>query len=705
MIAMKAVRTAVVSLACALATIIWVSPARAHSVWYNHGLATTQVGVEPGRGPIFRKIWLAAIGPDKVSPGYRSCVSTALPAAGNATWEPIDRNVEPWSSIPGEIVKAGGSLTSAEISRRHATRLSSMDAVMKEADGIFRREMKAKGCSGAELTNTRLAVVNRVCAPWEKAACTGRVVENRTGYLSSARYGKVFEWMMSNGLRTENQWVVLDADGSPGGVIQPNDLTRPITAVPSDADVQRQFEAGVADLRKSDLRFLYIVPRAMRIDRAVALHLLDGVDAPSLAIAPLPDRGGKLGLVSDEVARSRIRDCVLYRGVRDPQETSACAGYALDAPSIQACLDGARCAPDFGASGLPGVLNLSDGASLASLAADNDLPRIWNTSLSFKAHEDLARTCGAANKTQVASTHCLLAAQLTPPQRATLECLKSNGYAKAAKACLPAALGDSAAVRAARCLADNYGPRSSALCLVADRSPEAAAAVACYERNRGDTAKAAACVAADKLPPDAQDAATCGASSQGDYKKLAGCFAAAQLEKKLGGDAGRLVGCAVGAGGDAIGTTACMAGANLSPEQQILLQCAAQSPDPATFAVCAGGQLSLREYAKCQGKKFAEGECFGPNNEIRKLSRQLGLGDITDNTVVGDIANRHLEVIKFQVGFAESALGSASQLGTDVLKGAENLAQAGGDLVSGTLNAGASAVAAVAAPIASILGF
>jgi hypothetical protein len=141
-----------------------------------------------------------------------------------------------------------------------------------------------------------------------------------------------------------------------------------------------------------------------------------------------------------------------------------------------------------------------------------------------------------------------------------------------------------------------------------------------------------------------------------------------------------------------------MAGDSLTPEQRIALQCAAESPDLTTFAVCTGGQLSVREFIKCRDKKFAEGNCFGPNNEIRKFIKEIGLGDITSDTVVGQIANFHLEVLKAQVAFAESAIGAAGQFAEGVFNAAGGVVQSAGQAVQQLLDAGSR----LAAPVTNL---
>ena len=78
----------------------------------------------------------------------------------------------------------------------------------------------------------------------------------------------------------------------------------------------------------------------------------------------------------------------------------------------------------------------------------------------------------------------------------------------------------------------------------------------------------------------------------------------------------------------AIGIATCLAAGQLrlNPELTIAVECAATSGgEPLVFAGCAGGRLTARELEKCLSNGIGEGGCFGPNNEIVKGLRQLGV--------------------------------------------------------------------------------
>jgi len=206
------------------------------------------------------------------------------------------------------------------------------------------------------------------------------------------------------------------------------------------------------------------------------------------------------------------------------------------------------------------------------------------------------------------------------------------------------------------------------------------------------------CYAAQRedIPEPTRVALSCAQNAE-DWRRFAGCVVGSKLN--IGGDLGKITACAAANGGDPITTAACSAYFDLTPEQQIAIQCASQSSDAMTFVACTGGQLTLREYMKCQGKAVAQEDCFGPNNEIRKFVRNMGLGDIQENTVVAQALNFQLDVVKTQVTFAESALQTSGKVGEDVLRGASalatnlgNAASQGAQTVAGALQSAGDAV-------------
>lgn len=79
----------------------------------------------------------------------------------------------------------------------------------------------------------------------------------------------------------------------------------------------------------------------------------------------------------------------------------------------------------------------------------------------------------------------------------------------------------------------------------------------------------------------------------------------------------------------------CALAKDLTPEQQIALNCAMTTGgQPYAFAACTGGQLATREINKCWENGIATDKgCFGPNNEIRKFWNGV---DGTLRTAIGE---------------------------------------------------------------------
>lgn len=105
------------------------------------------------------------------------------------------------------------------------------------------------------------------------------------------------------------------------------------------------------------------------------------------------------------------------------------------------------------------------------------------------------------------------------------------------------------------------------------------------------------------------------ASSASDKVDLANCVG----QQVLGSNERYYANC-VAHNRDASGAMVCALAKDLTPEQQIALNCAVTTGgEPHAYAACVGGQLTQREISKCWDYGIAtDSGCFGPNNEIRK---------------------------------------------------------------------------------------
>jgi hypothetical protein len=150
----------------------------------------------------------------------------------------------------------------------------------------------------------------------------------------------------------------------------------------------------------------------------------------------------------------------------------------------------------------------------------------------------------------------------------------------------------------------------------------------------------------------------CGGAA--DAGALALCVAGSGA---LRGDLGKLAKCAVQSQGSPMGTGVCMYADKLNVDQQILLQCAVSSGgEPTATSICALGQLGMKELKQCKGKKFGEGPCFGHGNEFQKLVKAITGDYIKPSSVVGQLLNAHLDVLKSTVGLAEAGVKAIGKL-------------------------------------------
>lgn len=77
--------------------------------------------------------------------------------------------------------------------------------------------------------------------------------------------------------------------------------------------------------------------------------------------------------------------------------------------------------------------------------------------------------------------------------------------------------------------------------------------------------------------------------------------------------------------GDLYASAACALAKDLTPEQQIAVNCAVRTGgNPKAFAICTGGQLTARELGKCWDHGIGTDEgCFGPNNDLRRAAEDV----------------------------------------------------------------------------------
>lgn len=630
------------------------------------------------------------------------------------------------------------ALTPALVEKTRTERVLAIDAWLRAQVSVMREELKKRCGTGDApdhaVSQMKLLLSMRRCPlpvpTQDYHPCNMKGLEG-TGkvVLRERAYAQLYFWMQSQGAKPANVWIDL-TQGSAGQIIA---LNYPATSrlvvwpvISAEAKIS-QFERQVAYLRSlpdnSDERKSGLspaLPKAIGLSQETAARVIDLIESPIHALEGLPSQAQSLALISDEVARTRITECVRLRRVAidQPSAIAKCSGYNADIEQIRDCLNKQRCLPPISAQALAGVVRIVDRLDLKDLASQTQLPRLG--SLEYDAYKIAASVCAKGKSAiavdeayQQAAMDCLLSQGMSAAELETYKCAKDvvDGVSANLVRCIPGASAEfqvasecwskhqndfqaalwcsgksSVNPAVSDCIQEfvDGGSQGNALstCLAAQlgQDPKVAAILACTTKYSSDREAAALCMVSPDLPPDLSVVATCGVSAT-SWESFATCAAKEKLPDVLGGDAGKIVACGMQSGGSPVGTAVCLADTGLNETQQIALECAASSGgEPITFASCTGGRLALKEFIDCKNVSFAEGRCFGENNEIRRFVRALGLPDIGPNSVVGKAANVHLDVVKFQVRFAEDAFefaGDALSAGGAALenvgKGLESL--------------------------------
>ncbi|MBA8881092.1 hypothetical protein [Phyllobacterium myrsinacearum] len=455
---------------------------------------------------------------------------------------------------------------------------------------------------------------------------------------------------------------------------------------------------------------------AVGMDDSMVLRIIDVVAAPEDAIQRVKASNNirvaptaVLTKLSDEIARTRISECARFRGMgtnASQDDFAACAGYKLNKEQLLSCLRGNFCMPEIADKARADVLLLSAGMSAKQLAASNLLPRIplnmkdvvekYNycqqgnvqssrdkcfteelVALQTGIPEWVKKVSNCATKPEnSAAADCLISGLPTdmPLRDVLVKCgkVETDKVSCLLQAQLEASLPKEAA-QAYEC-SKMFTPDSKAFasCVLMKQGGDLDKIVNCTAgkntSSTSDRLAIALCLATGNASSSdlksAQAAVACYADSNGDYKTAAGCWAASQVH--LGGDLGRVAECYAQSGGSYVSTAGCLAGQNLNAEGKIMIQCAETTGgEPTTFAVCVAGQLATKEVMQCKGKKFAEEPCFGENNALRLVAKNLLGQEIGPDSVVAQVANINLDVVNFEISTVTMIAEKGGRLLTD----------------------------------------
>ncbi len=537
--------------------------------------------------------------------------------------------------------------------------------------------------------------------PCDAPTCTLGEIALQPTNRSFARFAKIQEWMRAKSLNGINQPYVLNPGSVKSGPITIASAG-PATFYTSTALLdpgyawQKQlppeigrigFANAVEHVRAQHGKLSYMAAYLAALTTELAPHVADAFDAPIAAARGLKsDPTVMLAGVSDEIARTRIRECVRLRGAFDPASASDCAGVKLNGILLAKCMAGQVCMPAFNDKINPGVALLKAGASLESAATAGALPRI-----SLGKIDDLraiAGKCASQNQSDAAAAYCVVksrlaggaasqlaclesargtgragaencALSLLPADvKAQLECMRANqGDAKKQAYCMGLAALPPVAQKIVMCGATGRDLASVDMVACGVSAATGSREAACVVQHHGNWEQAVACVSGNALPPAVQAGVQCAQKSP-DPTGFGACMVASQAI----GDAQRVAACYVAGHGSPAATAVCLAAPNLTNDQRIALECAAQTNGEVhAFALCTGGRLAAKELANCRGRHFAQGDCFGPNNELRKLANKFGT-DIGPNSVAAQVADMQLQIAELQYGPLIDTIPKVAQL-------------------------------------------
>lgn len=753
----RSVRIAVASLFLGLCCSQVVS---AQQVWGQGGLGTVFIGLDASNRAIYKKYYLIAVGPEAEDvqadyAAFKRCTKdhvVALVENNPALWKDLIKiPTKPDAMLA--LARAGQSIDAQAVRNFQQQASGDIRYVLVSLRQTFYKRLKT--CSGfpaERLNSVRFGIVKRICT---KSTCRSTSeLRPDADEDTSARYEKFDEFVRTAGIRGVNEALEIDASGAlkdlpfrkDSGNSNANlgqDDRWPIE--PTAEEAQEMFERGVVLLRKWSAQYASIAPMAAGVSRDTARRVLDVIENPAFAIPQLrslPPEGKALLVIADEIAQSRIRQCINFQGKRSAKEIGACAGYRLDDTALVNCLSAKSCVPEIHEEAWLNAAEIVAPTTLARLA-DTSVTRILpSETQKWEEYRDVARNCAEQSADARQATLCLTRASLTPADTAAFDCAsnaasKGRFGAAAGKQCLLDSLPEGPAKIVGECVkskgtdlrqfvgcsalnAVTGNQRAAASCvqqsldaavpdplncLGALGGEKAAALTQCRNDHGNDIAAISVCYfeRIGSLPTGSRDALRCADKNSGSATAFAGCMGSALLDDKLSGDVGTAVRCAAQSGGSTVATLACMAGPKVRPEQQIALECLSQSADATTYAVCVGGRLTLRELQNCKDIDYGESGCYGDNNEIRKFLSALQIN--TDKgTVVGDVFAFQVKVATTELVIAETGLKTAAETGEKALRLAENIGDGIADSVHAAGGAAGDFVGDVVGGAADILG-
>jgi hypothetical protein len=469
------------------------------------------------------------------------------------------------------------------------------------------------------------------------------------------------------------------------------------------AEAQKAFERYASKTRAENGAPITIAAaQAAGISLEVAYRFVDVIQDPARALSLLPSVASS-GLleVQDEIARTRIKSCVDFRGAQTLAQVTSCAPYQMSETELRDCLGGANCRPKLAAAGLVNAVLITRPQNANELA-NQLLPNLSKLQNQEARLADLSTECAKERKPPKGIAACALKralpgeVEIAESYREAATCMASAPDANKKLACAPKgsipentkrAVEVASCFKGAKtksavsdCVTASLAVPSTVTALITCQSGATPAAIAdcakkslgpnvaaysCYEKAAGDRTKIAMCAAGVVFKnEDIQKLTQCSST---EVAALAYCMKGDKLIASLPPSLQKPAQCVASTGADPMGIAVCMAADGLTPDQRILLQCAASTGgEPDSFAVCIGGQFLMKTILACSHAKFGDGPCFGPSNDLQKFIK-LALGkEIVPSSVVGQIINLNIDSVKFTVAAAQQTAKGLEELGKNV---------------------------------------
>ncbi|WGT62479.1 hypothetical protein [Variovorax paradoxus] len=679
---------------------------RAPRIWWQRSLAAVATGLDSNGNRVGRKYWLAIAGPApffNVKKG-KSVLPEAYAKQAKLLNDMIDeviRNLDADVPRPSELIEAAMEEpkpdVKATIDKTNRTVSDRVSLILHGAALRFRSKLQVADL-GISDNDFELVIIDLRCEEAKKCVYFADGLGEKDRRFD--RYAKLRTWARSkNANATALRQPYRLGLGPTNGLdrIELFATLRPAAhAWPPEVDANKagdEFVRLAKRRRSKEESISFAAAEVLPLNVRSLLAVADVIDTPSLVFPPQADgsrrpapSGIALSNISDEFARTRLLECQRLRGAASPEEVQACSGYLVDSKLLAACASGELCIPPPVLAMIGQRLELdlffiAPRTSIGKLAAGNAFPRyvLGPDSTAMKAIGECYASDGGDT---VKTVECINRKSASTGGRKTLDCLKTasdrshgdravecalkemspqqgmqakcfsetNRNAVGIFACMDGNGINSQVSHVLRCgsaFESNPSEKKLRECVGQD----AGLAKKCYDKLDGKDGwmDAALCASdgAKGVPKELQTLATCYKNPSKRKSGQIGECLLGETAKTLGGDGAKFAACAIESNYESLATAICMAGNNLTRDQRIFLQCVAESGgDPVTSSTCTVGRLAVKELQNCKGKEFGKGDCFGPNNDLRKLAATLNL-PIGPNSVVADIINLQLRVLDF----------------------------------------------------------